>query len=1533
MTPTVDPHLLTHGVAIIGLAGRFPGAGSVERFWENIRDGVESISFFSEAELRAFGVDPRICAHPQFVPAKGVVEDADRFDAGFFGFNPREAAILDPQHRLFLECGWESLEHAGYDPERYQGSIGVYAGVGISAYLLQNLATADGGDLASAYQLITGNDKDFFANRLSYKLGLRGPSITVQSACSTSLVAVHMACQSLLTYQCDMALAGGASVGVPQHRGYVYQEGMILSRDGHCRAFDRHAAGTVPGEGVGIVVLKRLSEALEDGDQIYAVIRGTAVNNDGALKAGYTAPSIEGQAEVIATAQAVAEVEPGSITYVETHGTGTPLGDPIEMAALTKAFRVGTRATGFCAIGSLKTNVGHLDAAAGVASLIKTAMALRHRQLPPSLHFAEPNPQVALASSPFFVNQACQDWNAGQTPRRAGVSSFGIGGTNAHAIVQEAPPRESSGPSRKNQLLVLSARTPEALDQATASLATHLKSNADVSLADVAYTLQTGRKSFAHRRTVLCDSVADAVKALESLDPKRVRTAQADQGQRAVAFMFPGQGAQYVDMARGLYDGERVFREHVDACAGILRPHLGFDLRDLIYPNSKDGRRDAAAQLTNTAVTQPAMFAIEYALARLWMTWGVTPDAMIGHSIGEYVAACLAGVFTLEDALRLVSARGRLMQQLPAGAMLAVALSPDAVQDCLSADVSLAAVNAPAASVLSGPIGAIDAVERMLSEHGTPGRRLATSHAFHSAMMTPILEQFEAEIRGIALQAPSIRFISNVTGTWITAAEATDPRYWVSHLRGTVRFMDGLQTLAQDPNRVMLEVGPGHTLSSLARRQVPAAIPQIGSLRHPDEPGDDVPFVLNALGQLWRVGVRIDWSSFSAGERRMRVPLPTYPFDRQRYWVEPGRRTTTNAQSLTTEKKPDVADWFYLPSWKHSAPADILAQDNRDPASTRWLMLCDETGVAAALAARLATRGHNPVTVAAGERFTRLSDNTFVINPGERADYFDLLKTLAAEGALPDRVVHAWSLTAPNPGVPERDRIESATRLGFYSLLYLAQALAQHAVGHAARVDVIVNQAHAVTGSETLRPEAAITIGPVKVIPQEYPNLTCRLVDIEAVATSSHDWSLVDHLVQEMEALPSDFIVAYRHGRRWVQSFESVRLEDPAARPPRLRPSGVYLITGGLGKIGLALAEYLATTFQAKLILVGRSPLPDRTAWPAWLTSHPADDETSRKIARLHRLEEQGAEVLVVSADVSRPDDIRRAVATAHARFKGLHGVFHLAGVGLAVEVPDATKTSCEAQFSPKIAGLCALTTALSGARLDFAVVTSSLSSILGGLGFAAYAAANAFVDAYAHRTGRDGGIRWRSVNWDGWDFAEPETDANTPGAGLEKLDLRAHEGIEAWKRVLALEGVPQIAVSTGDLHCRLAKWVQPRSAADDVAAAGRSLHARPSVGAAYEAPRSDMEREIAGIWQDVLGIADVGIHDNFFELGGHSLLATQVVSRIRQRYRVELPLRKLFEASTVADNADYLSAIMCAADAGGETLDRIATDREEIQL
>jgi acyl transferase domain-containing protein/acyl carrier protein len=1502
-------------IAIVGMAGRFPGAESVARLWQNLCQGVESISFLTDEELAAAGVEPAVFNHPNYVKAKPVLDSMEMFDASFFGYTPREAELMDPQHRVFIESAWAALEDAGYDADRYDGKIGVFAGASLSTYLINAWQSLNGAaSLGALQQLGIGNGLGTFATRVSYKLNLRGPSVSVQTACSTSLAAVHLAAQSLLNYQCDMALAGGVSIIIPNREGYYYQEGAIFSPDGHCRSFDARAQGTIVGDGVGIVVLKRLSEAVADGDYIHAVIKGSAMNNDGSQKVGFTAPSVDGQVEVVAEAQAVAGVSPETISYVEAHGTATPMGDPIEVRALTKAFRAGTERKQFCAIGSIKPNIGHLDTAAGVAGLIKTALALKHRTLPPTLHFEQPNPQIDFANSPFYVNTKLAAWETDAPVRRAGVSSFGFGGTNVHVVLEEAPATpQPAEQTRPYQILALSAKTEDALDTAQENLRAHLEAHPELNLADIAYTYLVGRRAFNERRIVVCRDREDALSALRGDEPQRVQSATvAENRDRSVVFMFPGQGAQHVHMARELYGSEPVFRRHVDDCAAILMRHLGVDLRSSIFPREAEAEH-ATEQLNQTQLTQPALFVIEYALARLWMEWGVQPQAMIGHSIGEYVAACLAGVFSLEDALALVAARGRLLQKLPGGSMLAVSLPERELMPLVAGRrLAVAAHNAPMLCVVSGTHGEVAEFETLLLDKGITSRRLHTSHAFHSEMVEPALREFTALIARLELNAPRLPFLSNVTGTWITAEQATSPAYWAKHLRQTVRFAEGVQELLKEPERILLEVGPGQTLSRLARQQPGGAQSLVlASLPHPNSEQPDAAHFTGTLGKLWLAGVKIDWTQFYANETRRRLPLPTYPFEAQRHWIDAQPQEAASAH-VEAFKRPKVADWLYTPVWKQSAPPLISDEENASGADNRWLVFADECGIGARLSETLRREGSDVILLRAGARFAAEEDGSYTINPQDAEDYRKLLRGLRETGSLPRRILHLWSV-GRNEGSPDALTLfNEAQERGVYSLLYLAKAIGEQTLSERTEIFIISNNLQSVTGAESLCPEKATLLGLCKVVPQEFLNLSCRSIDILLPTSGTRrEAVLVEQLLAECRTKSTDMEVAFRGDFRWVQSFERVDTSSDQARHTRLKTGGVYLVVGGLSSIGLTLAGVLAQSVRARLVLTTNADFPERAAWDAYISEHGETNIVTRQIRRVRELEKIGATVLVVTDESRRQGGLRSVVAQAIEQFGGIDGVVYAERTSISDEemvrtIQELERDDCERQFSERAQFLYDLEDALQGLEPDFLLFISSISSTLGGIGLGAYTSVNLFTDAFARSYADKTATRSICVNLDSWQTAEEKErqQATNIGASLSEMSISPQEGAEVFARIFSNLNAPQVIVSTGDLQARVNQWVKRLSVnkpAQRGRNAGATQAARSKAMKSYVAPRNESEQKIASIWQEVLGHAEIGVEDNFFELGGDSLLATQLVSRLRDALQAEISLRKFFETATIA--------------------------------
>src|SRR5713226_1636534 len=1359
-------------LAIIGMSGRFPGAQNVETFWHNIAAGIKSIRTFSDQALEEAGVDRDLLTSPNYVKAGAVLEGIEQFDASFFGYSPCEAETMDPQHRLFLECAWEALEESGYDPQTYRGLVGIFAGSGFSTYLVHNLYTnPELLETIGQLQVAVGNERDSLVSTVSYKLNLKGPAVAVQTFCSTSLVAIHLACQSLLSYECDLALAGGVAIAVPHLTGYLYEEGGIVSPDGQCRSFDAQAQGSVMGNGVGVVTLKRLADALQDGDHIHALIRGSAVNNDGSVRVSYTAPGLDGQSEVIAEAMGHAAVPIETIGYIEAHGTATRLGDAVELAAMHKAFAASTAGYGSCAIGSVKPNVGHLDRASGVTGLIKTVQALRHGQLPPSLNFEQPSAELNLQHSPFYVNTHLHEWpRRDGTPRRAGVSSFGLGGTNAHVVLEEAPPAQPVAPSRAWHLLVLSAKSETALQQAGRNLAQHLRAHPEQALADVAYTLQVGRTAFSHRQALVCGSREEAIGLLEGREPGRVTSRHLTQREPGVIFLFPGLGEQELGgMASELSQHEPHFRQAVEQCCALLK-RQGVHLEQVLLaePSGK-GASVAAAHMKQTALAQPAVFVVEYALAQLLQHWGIVPQALLGYSLGEYVAACLAGVLSLQDALWLVVQRARLLEDLPPGAMLAVALSETGVQPYLDDLVELAAVNAPSTCVLAGPLEAIEQVEERLQELEVEQRRVDTRHAWHCSMLAPLHETLTALVGRVELHAPSRPLISNVTGTWLTDEQATDPSYWAQQLCQTVRLAQGIEQVGrvgQQGQPVCVEVGVGQVLSSLVS-QHPAWRSEGGqgvfsTLPSRHEPGSAQAALLGTLGQLWLSGVSIDWPGFYAQEPRQRVSLPTYPFERQRYWIEPNKLIYNVAKASTIaiddeEKIEDLSDWFYVPSWKQALSQQPFAQSDIPVETEHWLLFIDDYGIGMQIAQQLEQYHQDVTVVRPGTTFGRSGEASYTVGISIRSDYEKLLRELRTVGKTPHKIVHMWTVTPDSPEQDAMTAVSDMLNAGFYSLLALAQALGDAGID-TCHITVISSSMQDVTGNERLRPEKATVIGPCRVIPQEYSNIDCRSIDIILPQAGRKQEELVVHqLVGELTSDLSHTVVAFRGAHRWLQTFEPVRLSSQDTRNDMLRYGGVYLITGGLGGIGLAMADYLARTVQARLVLITRSGLPPRSEWESILQEQGDTKGVGQQIPKVQALESQGAEVLIFRANIADETQMRHVVEQALATFGTLNGVLHAAGVpasGLmqlkAPELPAGV-------FAPKVMGTLILERVLRNIPLDFLVLFSSMSSTTGGgPGQVDYCAANAYLDVYARKNftkhGMTIAVNWGEWQWDAWD-------------------------------------------------------------------------------------------------------------------------------------------------------------------------------------
>jgi len=1526
-------------IAVIGMSGRYPGAANIHEFWENLKNGIETISFFTPQELTAAGIEPEIYQLPGYVKTNGgLLEKKEYFDAAFFDYTAGEAEVMVPQMRLFHECVWEALENAGYPPGSENISIGLYAGSSSSTPWEQITAptgSSEGSDRLTALLLAS---RDFLCTRISYNLDLKGPAVLINTACSTSLTAVDYAVQALLNGRCHLALAGGVEIALTKAKGYPYQEGMINSPDGHCRAFDANGRGTIGGEGIGIVVLKKLKKAQQDNDHIYGVIKGLSSNNDGRRKVGYTAPSVEGQAEVIRAAQQAARVKPETISYVETHGTGTTLGDPIEIEALKLAFNTGKKQ--YCAIGSVKTNVGHLNSAAGVTGLIKTLLSLHHKYIPPSLNYETPNPKIDFDNSPFYVNTTLKKWEQDQLPRRAGVSSFGIGGTNVHVILEESPQHPLNqnnseilpGPEKQlYRLLLLSAKTKTALEKSGENLARYFLANPSNDISDAAYTLHAGRKPLKHRRILISSNSSEAAKLLSTTPNPNHQSSITREKASPIVFLFPGLGAQYIEMGRELYRTQPLFRQEMDRCFNILETTAGNQLKEILYPRNETIGASSPPQtqtpeIKRIEISQPALFAFQYSLARLLITWGIQPAAVMGYSFGEYAAACISGILSLEDALKSVTIRGELLGQTAQGAMMSVPLPEKELQPRLAhrQDIlSTAVINGPSC-IVSGTPEAVRSLQKELKNEKILCMHLDTHYALHSPLMEPVLTEFARQIKAVNLYPPKIPFISGETGDWLNSTQAANPQYWVRQMREAVRFADGIKRLQSQLSPIFLEIGPGADLGPIVKNQIPPPPPhQVVNLMPPSKetsPVSELRYLLNKLGSLWLQGINIDGNKLYAGEKRRRIPLPTYPFEGKYYWkkvehigrIPSGKKdialNLTNANKpAALSKNPDISQWFYLPSWTRTLPATQL--QNEAAAPSGWLIFMDQGGLGEQISQLLSQQHNQIIKVKTGDTFRQEGNQNYIINPGKGQDYEQLIQTLRQTRQIPQKILHLFNCET-KPEDNSREKVNEADlNRSFYSLVNLAKALGQYPLDQKITIEVVSTHLQEVTGEEELYPERSLLLGPCTVIPQENPQIRCRSIDIPAPQDKpTHQWNRqqAKQLVEECSGPNHEAVVAIRRHLRWTRSYEKLELTENNTPIPPLKKHGLYLIVGGLGTVGLILAQHLAQEVSARLILTGRSFFPPPEHWDQWLTDHQAGDPISIKINKLNKIREAGAEVMVIRADAADLTQMEAAATQGEEKWGSLNGVIYSAAADPAATfatISRITDTQSQEQFQAKVHGLHVLHELIKERKPDFCMLMSSTSAVLGGLGFVAYAAANAYMDTYALKQQLSGTTRWLSVNWEGWQ--KEETAANEPGKGfLKELSMTPAEGIQCVKRILAHPGINRVIHSPADLQTRLERWVENKN---QPAEAPTSFQPRPPLLTPYEAPQSPLEQELSEIWRNILGIEPIGTQDNFLELGGDSLKAISVVTRIHKQLKVEIPLETFFRNPTLQGLAEYI--------------------------
>ncbi|PQQ30991.1 polyketide synthase [Photorhabdus luminescens] len=1461
-----------HAVAVVGMSGRFPGSENIQEYWQNLLEGHEGISFFSDEELLEAGVPSTILQLDNYIKAKGVLSSSFDFDPEAFTYTAREAQYMDPQFRLLHEATWQVLDDAGYGNQKYRPITGLFASCGSNHQWLERLKK-EVTDSTEQFGVALLNDREFLTTRVAYKLNLTGPAVTVQSACSSSALAITLACQSLYTHQCDLALAGGVSVTTPVKSGYVYARGMVNSSDGHCRPFTKEASGTVFSDGLGMVALKRLEDALRDNDNIYGVIAGFGVNNDGHDKTGYTAPNANGQANCIRQSLNMAGVKPEDIEFLEAHGTATLVGDEIEIEGIKEALGASDKN---CVLGSVKSNIGHTNTAAGVASFIKAILALKHQTLPMSCHVTETNPD-SLSNTRFTLIDKSRHWKCDNEIRTAGVSSFGIGGTNVHLTVKSiAQPVKRD--NERSELVVLSSKSQQGLAKIASKLHDHIQqADQEPNLTDLAYTLQLGRGEFDVRSSAVVDSIETLSAMLSRLASGKSEGREISDNAPGLVFMFPGQGAQYVEMAKGLYHELDIFKARVDECHQLLREQFDIDLLSLLYSDGEDAE-ERSIELQNTRITQPVIFVISYALAKCLESFGIRANAMIGHSVGEYVAATLAEVMTLEEALKLVASRGLIMQECEPGAMLSVASSREKVAPFLTDLVTLATINSPNSCVIAGPLEEVKAVQARLSQENYRCRLLKTSHAFHTAMMLPGVDKFRAELDKVDFKAPKAAFLSNVTGQWIQPEEACSADYWIKHLCQAVEFQQGIETCLQAPElNVFLEVGPGRTLSTFVKQIADshANISVFNLLRHPLEEESDRACLLKVLAELWSLGISIDWTALYQNVSPGRISLPGYQFIKEpslsEYHIS---STATGRTSETKITKKELTQWLYTEQWQAvELPTENTGQANNIVCFVPSLAWCD------AFTERFSQEGQKLKFVIPSPAYY-VDGQVIGVTPGDKNSFDNLMTELVNSSFLPDSIIFAWPLSGT------KDITTS-----WFSVILLLQSWGK--LGRLSEFRLLL--------ATTALPEHSLLNGLIKVIAQEVTKCHPRIIELD---TAESIEAACDILAQELTASDMRFIVKRSQQARFEKRYQQLENNEPItdviAKKQLFKKQGVYLITGGLGDLGLLFAEHLVTRYGAKVILSGRRDLPRKAQWgDVEIKAHPQ----SEIIDRIHQLSliNEG-DIDYYAADVCDRQEMEALITHIEAQYGSLNGVICAAGVtrGDSFQgINHITMENCQPQFDTKVYSYQLLAELLEHKQIDFCILCSSIAAILGGLSFSAYSSVSSFADAFAKQQNQLG-KPWISINWDGWVFERKNAD-DAIGSSLEQLLIEPDEGLYILERVLQSPLEAQLIVSTGDLNKRFEQWV--------------GTHIRPFTNQSHSAhSRQTFSKQIFSkqifskqkiidtimdIWQDFLKIHSINSGDNFFELGANSLDLVQVNKRITEALYIDLSVVDMFSYPT----------------------------------
>ncbi len=1349
----IEDNLEGH-LAIIGMDCQIPGASNVNEFWNNLKNGLESFTEFTKDELLESGVPLKKINDPKYIPRRGIVNGVEKFDAGFFGFTPREAELLDPQHRLFLECCWHSLEDAGYAERDSKIRVGVFGGEGTAWYLNDVINNPKVKKYADATSIVIGSDRDYLTTRVSYKLNLSGPSLNVQSACSSSAAAIILGIQSLQSYQADLILAGGVSVQYPEKVGYIYAPGGMESANGICSPFDKNANGTVFSRGCGVVLLKRLEDAIEDKDQIYSVIRAGAINNDGNKKVGYTAPSIEGQKEVLLETIELAGISPESITMVEAHGTATPVGDPIEVSSLSEAFQNYTNKKQYCAIGSVKSNIGHLDAAAGVIAVIKTSLAIKQKQIPASINFSEPNPDIDFENSPFFVNTKLKDWQPLNSEKRyALINSFGVGGTNACLILQEPPEtiRNEKEHKHTDNILAFSGKSANVVDDYTVSLKEFVTENNDINLHDLAYSSLFRRKHFKNRAFLTFKDRDELLHKLSNGDSIKKGTFEIPD--RKLVFMFPGQGNQYLNMGLQLYNKYPLFKDVVDKCAEILLDELDLDIRSVIYPD-KDIEK-ANELIDKTYITQPAIFIISYAQATLLQSWGLKADYYMGHSIGEYVAATLSGIFTLKDALKAVTHRARLIQSLPGGAMCAVLLPEQEVIPMLRPNSSVGAINTPGLSVVSGPFEEIEELEKELSEKRIFNKRVPTSHAFHSAMMDPILDEMTELFQSIKLNKPTIPIISTLTSEVLSDSEATSADYWVKHVRNTVRFSEATTKCMELSPSVFMEVGPGQSLESAVKRHLnnQSEHSVVGSIRPESMNINDCEYLTSSIGRLWTYGVDVEPDSYLKGEELRTLSFPLYPFQKKKYIIDLPKNGINLSNEDEDVKDPDIGNWVYLPSWKKTQNIDLLLKQYLNKLSIDneerkvWLIFNDSFGLSNTIKTKLLEIGEEAVFVTSGKEFNKSDDNNFTIDITDKGDYETLVADLISTGRTPNRVIHLLNVEE-SPSETKLENCSSFEESAYYSALYLEQAFIDNNAMNDLNILFVANGVFDVIGEKVTSPHKSLAIGPARCVSREFNKISARFVDIDSDISNST--LIADQLIKEANLRCDDYVIAHRNNYRWTEAFDKTYYDKLTKPQIIFKDNGTYIILGGSGGLGLEFAKHISGKVRANIILTYRTALPERSSWESYVKENP-NDIISEKIVAINEIESNGCKVYLLHAEADNFDQMKEVRDFAIREFGNVNGIIHSAGAAGGGIISLKSKEMSEDVLKAKTKGTLIIDKLFDIEKIEFVSYFSSISAITGEASRVDYSSANSFLDNYANYRNQIKSGSTISINWTSW--------------------------------------------------------------------------------------------------------------------------------------------------------------------------------------